>query len=49
MDFESYLIKPTQRPVKYRLLLADYQKKLRKDHPDYAALTKAIEVYHEVV
>lgn len=49
MDVDSYLIKPTQRPVKYKLLLTDYQKKLRKDHPDYHALTKAIETYHMVV
>jgi hypothetical protein len=49
MDFDSYLSKPTQRPVKYKLLLTDYQKKLRKDHPDYNELTKAIKVYHEVV
>jgi hypothetical protein len=46
MDFDSYLSKPTQRPVKYKLLLTDYQKKLRHDHPDYDALTKAIKIYH---
>ncbi len=49
MDIASYLIKPIQRPMKYKLLLADYQKKLRKDHPDYNALTKAIDIYHQVV
>ena len=42
MDIESYLSKPTQRPVKYKLLLTDYKKKLRIDHPDYHALSKAI-------
>jgi hypothetical protein len=49
MDIASYLIKPVQRPLKYKLLLTDYQKKLRMDHPDYHALTKAIEIYHQVV
>ena len=49
MDFDSYLSKPTQRPVKYKLLLTDYQKKLRTDHPDYNNLTKAINIYHQVV
>lgn len=49
MDVESYLIKPTQRLVKYKLLLTDYQKKLRKDHPDYDPLTKVIQSYHQVV
>jgi len=49
MDIDSYLIKPTQRPVKYKLLLTDYQKRLRTDHPDYHALSKAIETYHQVV
>ncbi len=49
MDIASYLIKPVQRPLKYKLLLTDYQKKLRMDHPDYHALTRAIEIYHQVV
>ena len=49
MDFDSYLSKPTQRPVKYKLLLTDYQRKLRMDHPDYSALDKAIGIYHQVV
>jgi hypothetical protein len=39
MDFDSYLSKPTQRPVKYKLLLTDYHKKLRSDHPDFNSLS----------
>jgi len=49
MDFDSYLSKPTQRPVKYKLLLTDYQKKLRPDHPDFNSLADAIKIYHQVV
>lgn len=39
MDIESYLIKPVQRPPKYKILLREYQKVLREDHPDYEILT----------
>lgn len=49
MDIESYLIKPVQRPPKYKILLREYQKCLRKDHPDYDFLTEAINKYHEVI
>lgn len=42
MDIESYLIKPVQRPPKYKILLREYQKALRSDHPDYEILTNAI-------
>lgn len=49
MDIESYLIKPVQRPPKYKILLREYQKVLREDHPDYEILTQAINKYHEVI
>ena len=49
MDMDSYLIKPVQRPPKYKLLLREYQKSMRKTHKDYEDLSKAIDNYHLVV
>lgn len=48
MDYESYLIKPVQRPPKYQLLLREYQKAMPSSHADHEVLTVAIEKYHEV-
>lgn len=48
MDFESYAIKPVQRPPKYQLLLREYQKALPVEHPDQSALADAIRRYKEV-
>lgn len=48
MDFESYIIKPVQRPPKYQLLLREYLKVLPPTHADYKDLQIAIEKYQAV-
>jgi hypothetical protein len=40
IDFE--LIKPMQRALKHKLLLIEYKKNLRSNHPDYYELDKVI-------
>lgn len=38
---EDYLIKPVQRPLQYKLFVADYLKDLPPRHKDRPALEKA--------
>ncbi|KAF2474508.1 uncharacterized protein BDR25DRAFT_331960 [Lindgomyces ingoldianus] len=42
-DLDSLLVKPTQRLLKYPLLLDELQKVTGKDHPDYEAIKAARE------
>jgi hypothetical protein len=49
LDIHSYLIKPVQRPPKYKLLLRDYIKCLPADHLDKQALEKTYIIYEQLV
>lgn len=46
---EDYLIKPVNRPTKYKLLLTNYLNRLPKGHQDYEKLLNTIEIYHKLV
>lgn len=48
MEIEAYLIKPVQRPLKYQLLLLDYQSHMPSWFPDHPNLTTTILKYREV-
>lgn len=48
LDFESYMIKPVQRPLKYQLLLREYHESLPVCHKDYNSIKQAIAKYHQV-
>lgn len=48
VDFRSYLIMPIQRIPRYRMLVEELIKGTSAEHPDYAALQKALESIKEV-
>lgn len=43
LDFPSLLIMPVQKVPRYVLLLKEYQKNTKTDHPDYKAVKETIE------
>lgn len=45
MELDAYLIKPVQRPLKYQLLLFDYQSHMPTWFPDYQRLSSTILKY----
>ncbi|KAH3758250.1 cell division control protein 24 [Pelomyxa schiedti] len=49
IDLQAYLIKPSQRIMKYPLLLKDLIKDTDTDHPDYANLVQAATEMNKVL
>lgn len=47
-SFENIWSKPSQRPLKYKLLLSAYLKELWRAHPDYSHVKQAIKCYEDV-
>lgn len=43
------MIKPVNRPTKYKLLLTTYMNRLTKDHKDRENLNETIDIYHKIV
>lgn len=48
LDISGYLIMPIQRIPRYILLLEDFRKHTKEDHPDYESLGSAIELVKKV-
>ncbi len=47
-DLLSFLIKPVQRPPKYKLLFGDLLRHTDTDHPDHANIALAVQKFHNV-
>lgn len=46
--FEDLLSRPFQRPLKYHLIIRDYEKKVPKGHPDKPALADTLKAFQAV-